>query len=97
MTMPDLTNPTTTVLGHIVVRLWTITIIGVSAWLSALSIRWLSSVLDNTIVTVAANLTVITMAFGFPILMVAVALGLLDRLNPFYGLWNEFQDHKKRA
>lgn len=56
MTMPDLTNPTTTVLGHIVVRLWTITIIGVSAWLSALSIRWLSSVLDNTIVTVAANL-----------------------------------------
>jgi len=37
MTMPDLTNPTTTVLGHIVVRLWTITIIGVSAWLSALS------------------------------------------------------------
>jgi hypothetical protein len=81
----------TTIFRHFAVRLWTITIIGISAWLSALSIIWLSSVMDHPVVNFAANLTLKAMAFGFPMLMAAIAIGWLDRINPFYSLWDAFQ------
>ena len=78
-------------LRHLSVRLWTMALIAAGAWLGAMGITALGTVVNFWAFNLAANLTIFLMVIMVPVLLAAVAIGKLDRINPFYPFWDELQ------